>query len=145
MGWLPFQSDTWPILVATSFLRSASVLQCKSIRYIWWMSLYREIFSTTYHMGSIPVVCTLHWHLCCPRSHHRWCPKCHWYIPPLDHKALSHLHPVKCKIGSTHISLCIRQKKSYFLFLGRKNKMTLWCTLAASNKNSLHLLGGSGC
>ena len=34
-------------------------------------------------MGSIPVVCTPHWHLCCPRSHHRWCPKCRWYIPPL--------------------------------------------------------------
>ena len=34
-------------------------------------------------MGSIPAVCTPHWHLCCPRSHHRWCPKCHWYTPPL--------------------------------------------------------------
>ena len=34
-------------------------------------------------MGSIPAVCTPHWHLCCPRNYRRWCPKCHWHTTPL--------------------------------------------------------------
>ena len=41
--------------------------------------------SYSYHMASIPAVCTPHWHLCCPRSHHRWFPKHHFYILPPSH------------------------------------------------------------
>ena len=48
-----------------------------------WNLLVVPAFS--YHMGSIPAVCTPHWHLCCPRNHHRWCPKCRWHKPPLFH------------------------------------------------------------
>ena len=58
----------------------------------------------SYRMARIPVVCTPHWHLCCPRSHHRWFPKCRWYTPPLDHEILNHLHPIRCKIGNTCVS-----------------------------------------
>ena len=35
-----------------------------------------------YHIGNILAVCTPHLHHCCPISHHRWFPKCHWYTPP---------------------------------------------------------------
>ena len=49
----------------------------------WNCSIIHQQQTFCYHMGSIPAVCTPHWHLCCPRNHRRWCPKCHWHTTPL--------------------------------------------------------------
>ena len=56
---------------------------------MWLSDSSLQIVSTTYQVESIPAVCTPHWHLCCPRSHHRWCPNCHWHTFPLFQMAWS--------------------------------------------------------
>ena len=59
-------------------------------QFLWWQIIRFDFVklscdSYSYHMGRIPVVCRPHWHLCCPRSHHRWFPKRHFYILPPSH------------------------------------------------------------
>ena len=69
-----------------------------------------------YHMVSIPAVCTPHWHLCCPRSHHRWCPKYHSHTPPpflfvhLHYQRVERLHWCRLLPIQNEIHKCIKDR-----------------------------------
>ena len=68
--------------ISLEIMQAAHAVYWKMKTCLYEIYLLHVVPAFSYHMGSIPVVCTLHWHLCCPRSHHRWCPKCRWYTPP---------------------------------------------------------------
>ena len=62
--------------ISLEIMQAAHAVYWKMKTCLYEIYLLHVVPAFSYHMGSIPAVCTLHWHLCCPRSHHRWCPKC---------------------------------------------------------------------
>ena len=54
--------------------------------------MWPELIVQSYHKESIPAVCTPHWHLCCPRSHHRWCPNHRSHTPLVFHMVWHNCH-----------------------------------------------------